>query len=188
MDNDSHKKKILKQLISRRGWGRGICWNLQNFLWSCQKILWTQAFSWKKWGEDKCIWGDKVEWLKTKTSNNVVTLKKLVKNVVFQISESHDFYILPCGHLILIFIRRILPPLRTIWAFQGVNPFSNKCSSTAYTKSALDLVGEFFLKMMLGDMSEWRDKKNSGGEGGYLSWMLHSWRNMFFFFACNKFQ
>ena len=29
-----------------------------------------------------------------------------------------------------------------------------------------DSVGQFFLKMILGDMSEWEDKKNSGGGGG----------------------
>ena len=28
-------------------------------------------------------------------------------------------------------------------------------------KSVLDLVGQFFLKVMLGDMSEWGDKKIS---------------------------
>ena len=84
-DNDSDKKKILKQLMRRGGegwWGRGICWNLQNFLWSCQKILRIQAFSWNK-SRDKCIWGDKVEWLKIKTSNNVVTLKKTCQKLSF---------------------------------------------------------------------------------------------------------
>ena len=46
-------------------------------------------------------------------------------------------------HLFLIFIRRILPPPQ--------NYFSNKCSSIVYTKSGLDLLGQFFLKMMLGE-------------------------------------
>ena len=67
----------------------------------------------------------------------------------------------PPGHLILVFIRRILPPPELFELFQGVSHLSNKCSSTVYTKSAL--VGQFFLKMMLGDMSEWGDKKISGG-------------------------
>ena len=69
---------------------------------------------------------------------------------------------MPCP--ILIFIRKILPPTRTIWAFQGVSHFWNKCSSTVYTKSALNLAGHFFLKMILGKMSEWGDKKISGGK------------------------
>ena len=56
--------------------------------------------------------------------------------------------ICPARHLILIFIRRILPPTRTIWAFQGVSHFSNICSSKVYTKSAVDLVDQFFLKTM----------------------------------------
>ena len=30
-------------------------------------------------------------------------------------------------------------------------------------KSEIDLVGQFFLKMMLGDLSEWEDKTISGG-------------------------
>ena len=49
-----------------------------------------------------------------------------------------------CAAEHLIFIRRILPPTRTIWAFQGVSHFLNKCSSTVYTKSPLDFVGQFF--------------------------------------------
>ena len=64
----------------------------------------------------------------------------------------------PAGHLILIFVKRISPPPRRIWAFQGVNHFSNKYSSTVYAKSALDSVGQFFLKMMLGG------QKNFWGE------------------------
>ena len=64
----------------------------------------------------------------------------------------------PVGHLILIFIRRILPPLELF-------ELSNKCSSTVYTRSVLDLVRQFFLKMMLAaDMSEWGGKKFQRGE------------------------
>ena len=64
----------------------------------------------------------------------------------------------PVGHLILIFIRRILPPLELF-------ELSKKCSSTVYTRSVLDLVRQFFLKMMLAaDMSEWGDKKFQRGE------------------------
>ena len=33
---------------------------------------------------------------------------------------------------------------------KGLTHFSNKCSSTVYMKSALNLVEQFFLKMMLG--------------------------------------
>ena len=40
--------------------------------------------------------------------------------------------------------------------------FSKKCPSTVSTKSALDSVGQFFLKMMLGDMSQWGTKKVKG--------------------------
>ena len=61
----------------------------------------------------------------------------------------------PVGHLILIFIRRIFP-----W----VSHFSKRCSSTVYMKLALDLVGQFFLKMMLGTC-RMRKQKNFR-EGG----------------------
>ena len=39
---------------------------------------------------------------------------------------------------------------KNIWAFPGVSHFSNKCSSTVYAKSVLGLLGQLFLKMMLG--------------------------------------
>ena len=75
----------------------------------------------------------------------------------------------PAGHLILIFIKRILTPPRTISVLQGVSQFSKECSSAVYTKSALDLVRQFSLKMMLGgDMLEWGDKKILGRD---LTWM-----------------
>ena len=55
----------------------------------------------------------------------------------------------PAGHLILIFMykKNINSPPKGIWASQDVSHFSNKSSST---KSTLDSVGQFFLKMMLG--------------------------------------
>ena len=68
----------------------------------------------------------------------------------------------PTGHLILIFIRRILPPPRTIWAVQAVSHFSNKCSSTVYTNSALDLVGQFLIKMILRGHFWMEGQTNSG--------------------------
>ena len=63
----------------------------------------------------------------------------------------------PVGHLILIFIRRILPPLELF-------ELSNKCSSTVNTRSVLDFARQFFLKMLAADMSEWGDKKFQRGE------------------------
>ena len=39
-------------------------------------------------------------------------------------------------------------------------------------KSALDFVAQFFLEVMLVDMSEWGNKKISGGWGGNLPWMM----------------
>ena len=68
----------------------------------------------------------------------------------------------PVWHLILIFIR-ILPLSRTIWAFQGVNQFSNKCSSSVYTKSALDF--SLKKKMMLEGHVWMEGQKISRGRG-----------------------
>ena len=65
------------------------------------------------------------------------------------------------------FYKKNITTPRTIWGFQGLSHFSNKCSSTFYMKSALDLAGQFFLKMMLGDMFEWGNKKNLGEESTY---------------------
>ena len=48
----------------------------------------------------------------------------------------------PAGQLILIFIRRVSLAAIIISAFQGVSHFSNKYSSTVYTKSELDSVGQ----------------------------------------------
>ena len=94
------------------------------------------------------------------------------------------------GHLILIFVRRILPPPRTISAFQGVSHFSNICSSTVYAKSALDLVGQFFLIMMLGTCLNGGDKKISAGN---LPWMMPCnvfnykfLQILFWMFICNN--
>ena len=39
-------------------------------------------------------------------------------------------------------------------------------------KSALDFVAQFFLEVMLVDMSEWGNKKISGGWGGGESTMM----------------
>ena len=74
----------------------------------------------------------------------------------------------PAGHLNLIFIRRILPRPRTIWAFQRVSHFSKKCSSTVYMKSALGLLGQFFLKMTLRGHVWMRRGKNLGWEGSTM--------------------
>ena len=65
----------------------------------------------------------------------------------------------PVGHLILIFIRRIFP-----W----VSHFSKRCSSTVYMKLALDLVGQLFLKMMLGTCLNEETKKFQGGGGSTM--------------------
>ena len=67
----------------------------------------------------------------------------------------------PVGHLILISIRRIFP---------GASHFSKRCSSTVYMKLALDLVGQIFLKMMLGTCLNEITKKIQGG--GDLPWMM----------------
>ena len=79
-------------------------------------------------------------------------------------------------HLILIFIRRILPPTRTIGTFQGVSHFWNICSSRVYTKSALDSVGLLFLKMMLRGEGRGACLNGGGGakklQGGNLPWMM----------------
>ena len=64
-------------------------------------------------------------------------------------------------------VPRTLPPARTIWAFQGVSLFSIKCSSTVHTKSALDLVGQFFLKMML-----WGEGGESTMDDVMIMWLL----------------
>ena len=67
----------------------------------------------------------------------------------------------PVGHLILIFIiRRILPP---------PSHFSSKCTSPVYMKSALDLVWQFCLKMMLGGHVWIGDTKYFRGD---LPWMM----------------
>ena len=72
--------------------------------------------------------------------------------------------------LILIFIKRILPSPELIELCKGVSHFSNKSLSTGYSKSALDLVRQFFLKMMLEDMSEWGLQKNFRRGGIYHGW------------------
>ena len=65
----------------------------------------------------------------------------------------------PVGHLILISIRRIFP---------GASHFSKRCSSTVYMKLALDLVGQIFLKMMLGTCLNEITKKIQGGGGSTM--------------------
>ena len=78
----------------------------------------------------------------------------------FKISESDEFKISNFN-----FYKKNTTP-RTVWAFQGVSHFSNKCSSTIYTKSPLDLVGQFFQKLML----EGQKFQRREGEGD-----LHGW-------------
>ena len=78
----------------------------------------------------------------------------------------------PTRHIILIFERRILPAPWTIWAFQGVSHFSSKCSSIVYAKSTLDLMGQFFLKMMLGGHFWMGGQKKSRGGGART---YHGW-------------
>ena len=70
------------------------------------------------------------------------------------------FLILPCGVFNFNFYKKNITTPKTILAFQGVSHFSNKCSSTVYRRSALDLVGQFFLKVML------EGQKNFRGERG----------------------
>ena len=97
-------------------------------------------------------------------------LKNLSKTKVLRCLKVMISKFCPAGHLILIFIRRRLPPSRTISKgysfkkFPRVTNFSNKCSCTINMKSVLDLVGQFFLKMMLGD------KKISGRGEIYHGW------------------
>ena len=53
---------------------------------------------------------------------------------------------------------------KTIWAPQVVSHFSSKSSSTVYTKPTLDLVGQFFLKML--GRHVWMGRISGGGGGG----------------------
>ena len=119
--------------------GGGIWWNLQNFLWSCQ-------FSWNEWGisvyggtklNNHKEGGGELSLIILFKNKNIKLccnfLKNLPKTKVLRYSTVMISEFCTAGHLILIFIRRILPPLRTIWAFQGVSYFSNKCSFTVYT-------------------------------------------------------
>ena len=104
---------------------------------------------------------------KIKISNNVVILKKTCQEKVLKYLEVMISKF--SGHLILIFIRRILAPPRTIWACQGVSHFSNKCSSTVYTNFVLDWWDSFFLKCCWGICLNGGTKKISGGN---LPWMM----------------
>ena len=70
----------------------------------------------------------------------------------------------PVGYLILIFIGML--PLPNISAFQRVIHFSSECYSTVYRKSALDLLWQFFLKMILGRGGGLKKIK------GDLPWMI----------------
>ena len=67
--------------------------------------------------------------------------------------------------------KNISTPPTTVWAFQGVSHFSNKCSSTFYTKLALDSEGQFFLKMMLRGHI-WMGGQKNFRVGGNLPWMM----------------
>ena len=75
--------------------------------------------------------------------------------------------------------------LQNYLSFARVSHFSNECSSRGYAKSALDLVGRFFLQIML------RGQKNS--RGGCESamddamdskidciWRMNKWNKMIF--------
>ena len=64
---------------------------------------------------------------------------------------------MPCGVFNFNFYKKNITTPKTILAFQGVSHFSNKCSSTVYRRSALDLVGG--------------TKKFQGGEGR----IYHGW-------------
>ena len=77
----------------------------------------------------------------------------------------------PVGHLILT---RILPPPphppELFELSKGSVISQTNARSQFLRKSALDLVGQFFLKMMLGEMSEWGEQKNF--KGGNLPWIM----------------
>ena len=129
--------------------GRGIWWNLQYFLWPCQ-------FSWNEWG-DKCIWGKK--------SNNH---KKggLVITKLLRYLEVIIFKFCPVEHLILIFIRRILPLPELFENFpEGKSILKQMLFHNQY-KVSIGFGGTVFLKKWCWrGMSECGDKKISGGGG-----------------------
>ena len=113
-----------------------------------------------KWMGSKFIRGGRGagEEGETKSNNHKIKVWRYLKVLISKFCTAR--------HLILIFIKRVLPPLRTVWTLQGVSHFSNKCYSTVYTKSALDFVGEFFQK---NDIGECGDKKFNGEN---LPWMM----------------
>ena len=78
----------------------------------------------------------------TKSNNNKTKVCRYLKVFISKFCTA--------GHLISIFIKRVLPPPRTVSALQGVSHFSRKCYFTVYTKSALDLMGELFKKSDIG--------------------------------------
>ena len=155
--NYLHIPHIITMASFPRTMGKGgIWWNHQSFLWSCQ-------FSWNEWG-DSYWWGRQLNNHKEggqlslkilfRNKNIWKFFKNLSKTKVLRYLKVMISKFCPVGHLILILIKRILPPHGTIWALQGVSHFSNECSSTVYTKSALDLWGQFFLKMISRIMRE----------------------------------
>ena len=69
------------------------------------------------------------------------------------------------------FYKKNITTPRTIWAFQGVSHFSNKCSSTVYVSQHWVWWDSFLLKWCQGDMSEWGETQGRGG-GWNLPWMI----------------
>ena len=81
-----------------------------------------------------------------KTSNVVIFLKDCQ---ILRFDED-----MPCGACNFNFYKNNITTPQSFLSFPRVSHFSNMGSSTVYTKSALDMMGQFFLKMMLEDMSE----------------------------------
>ena len=109
-----------------------------------------------------------------------IFLKHLSKTKILRYLKVMISKFCPAVHLILIFMKRILPHPRTIWALQVVSHFSNEYSSIVYLKSALDLVEQFFLKIMLGG-HVWMGFKKISGWGIY-----HRWCHVGVFLECPK--
>ena len=88
---------------------------------------------------------------------------------------------MPCRGLNFNFYKK------NIWAFPGVSHFSNKCSSTVYAKSVLGLLGQLFLKMMLGRTCLNGGTKKCRGMMPWHVWIItseHSSNQLFYFVYC----
>ena len=79
---------------------------------------------------------------------------------------------MPCGAFNFNFYKKNFTNSQNYLSFPRVIHFSNKFSSTVYTKSVLDLVGQFFLKWCWGTCLNGRQKNFRGGWGGNLPWMM----------------